>query len=143
MVIISVFIALPMTFLAKPIINILFGEAYFEAATVLSIHIWTSIFVFLSIASGKWFLAKNLQLISLYRFLVGAITNVILNALLIPSYGAVGSAVALFLSTFAYAYLFDLFHKETRHIFFAKTRALNIIGALFRLFHESKVHFIK
>ena len=62
MVWLAFFVALPMSFLSTTIVTILFGDTYKQAGTILSIHIWASVFVFLGVASGKWFLTENRQL---------------------------------------------------------------------------------
>jgi len=64
MVWMAISIALPMTFLSDWIVNLLYGAKYSEAGDVLMIHIWAGVFVFLGVASGKWFVAENLQLLS-------------------------------------------------------------------------------
>jgi PST family polysaccharide transporter len=125
MVVTSVGIALPMTFLSTSIVTLLFGEAYHEAGTVLSIHIWAAVFVFLGTASSIWFTAENRQALSLQQTVIGAFVNVALNLWLIPVYDVAGAALASVLS-YAIAGLFaDLIYKETRKIFFMKVRALN------------------
>ncbi len=48
--IISIFI----TIIAHTAINILYGEAYAESATILIIHIWASLFVFMRAVLSKW-----------------------------------------------------------------------------------------
>ena len=55
MIWIAIVIALPMTFLSDWVINLLYGSKYSEAGDVLMIHIWAGIFVFLGVASSKWF----------------------------------------------------------------------------------------
>ena len=40
MVVMSVAVALPMTFLSTSIVTVLFGEAYQAAGAVLAVHIW-------------------------------------------------------------------------------------------------------
>jgi O-antigen/teichoic acid export membrane protein len=125
MVIISLSVALPMTFLAIPIVEYLYGNAYYGAGTVLIIHIWASIFVFLGVASGNWLLAENLQMISLQRTALGAFSNVILNLWLIPAYGVIGAAIATVLSQAIAALLFDLLQPVTRPMFFMKIAAMN------------------
>jgi PST family polysaccharide transporter len=72
MVWLSVLIAIPMTFIAAPLITLLYGNAYEEAGKVLAIHIWASVFVFLGVASSQWFIAENRQILSLQRTLAGA-----------------------------------------------------------------------
>ena len=72
MVWLSVGVALPMTFLSTPIVSLLFGESFAASGPVLAIHIWASVFVFLGVASGKWFLAENRQILSLLIWLTFA-----------------------------------------------------------------------
>ncbi|MBD0386838.1 MAG: flippase, partial [Nostoc sp. C3-bin3] len=52
---ISLAIALPMTFLSGKIILIMFGSGYAEAGAILAVHIWTSLFVFMGLATSPWF----------------------------------------------------------------------------------------
>lgn len=132
MVILSLSVAIPMTFLATPIVSALFGEAYIESGIVLAIHIWASVFVFLGVASSKWFLAENRQLLSLQRTILGAIANVGLNLWLIPVCGTVGAAIATVISYAIAAFFADLFHKETQVFFVMKLSSMNIISVLKR-----------
>lgn len=132
MVIISVSVAVPMTFLATPIVTLLFGDAYSESGPVLAIHIWASVFVFLGVASGKWFLTENRQMLSLQRTALGAIANAGLNLWLIPLYGPVGAAIATVISYTVAALFADLFQSVTRKMFLMKLSALNIIAVLER-----------
>jgi len=123
MVWIAVVIALPITFLSHWIVQLLYGEAYTSAADVLSIHIWTGIFVFLGVASGKWFLSENLQIFSFYRTFVGAIINIILNIILIKKYGIYGAAMATLTAQIFATYIFDMLNARTRNMFWMKTKA--------------------
>jgi O-antigen/teichoic acid export membrane protein len=113
-----------MTFLADWLIVVLFGQAYQEAGQVLMIHVWAAIFVFLGVASGKWFIAENQQMLSFWRVFAGMLVNVFLNFLFIPKYGLQGAALASLISQFMAAYLFDLFNKRTRFMFAMKTKSL-------------------
>ena len=133
MVIISVSVSLPMTFLATPIVGLLFGETYIEAGTVLAIHIWASVFVFLGVASSNWFLAENRQILNLQRTILGAISNVILNLLLIPRYGVIGAAVATVISQALAAWLFDSLQHITRPMFFMKLSSMNPLRVFMKL----------
>ncbi|HBE43970.1 MAG TPA: flippase [Deltaproteobacteria bacterium] len=127
MVWISLAIALPMTFLSGWVINLLYGSAYNQAGSVLMIHIWTGVFVSLGVASGKWFLAENLQTLSFWRTFYGMVINVILNLILISKYGVQGAAVATLFANFTAAFLFDFFNTRTRKVFFMKLIAFNPI----------------
>jgi len=127
MVWLSVAVALPMTFLSTPIVTLLFGENFSASGTVLAIHIWASVFVFLGVASGKWFLAENRQMLSFYRAALGAVVNIILNFLLIADYGPVGAAVATVISQATAAFLFDAVQPVTREMFLMKIKSMNLL----------------
>jgi PST family polysaccharide transporter len=123
LVMVALVVAIPVTFLANPIVEELFGKAYIEAGTILSIHIWTALFVFLGVASGKWFLAENRQLLAFQRVFLGMVVNIALNLALIPKYGGVGAAVATLVSQAVAALLVDVIHKDTRLMFRMKLKA--------------------
>jgi O-antigen/teichoic acid export membrane protein len=133
MVLLSVSVALPMTFIATPLVVLLFGAPYAASGTVLAIHIWASVFVFLGVASSKWFLAENRQLLSLQRTVLGAIANVGLNLWLIPFYGPVGAAIATVGSYAIAAFLSDVLNRETRTMFVMKLHSLHVLSAIHRL----------
>ncbi len=128
MVWIAAAIALPMTFLSDWIVKLLYGGQYNEAGGVLMIHIWAGIFVFLGVASGRWFVSENLQKYTFYRTVSGAIINIVLNLSLIPKYGVQGAAVATLISQGMATYLFDFFNLKTKHVFYMKTKALLFWG---------------
>jgi len=124
MVLVALTVAILMTFLSDWVVTLLFGKAYLEASTVLSVHIWAGIFVFLGVASGKWFIIEGLQRYSFYRTLLGAIVNIVSNFFLISKYGIIGAAIATFFSQIIAAYIFDIICLKTRVLFWMKTRAL-------------------
>lgn len=120
----SVGVALPVTFMAESIVVALYGTQYQGAATVLSIHIWAGLFVSMGVVNGQWFLAENLQNLATRNTLTGAVTNVVLNYILIPLYGVTGAALATFISYGVAAYLSLLTNSKTRNRFFAISRSL-------------------
>lgn len=126
MVWMAIAIALPMTFLSDWVVNILYGGAYNQAGSVLMIHIWAGVFVFLGVASGKWFMAENLIMLSFWRTFNGMVINIILNFILIPKYGIQGAAVATLVSYFIAGLLFDFFNKKTNKMFFMKLNTINL-----------------
>jgi len=134
MVWIAIAIALPMTFLSDWVINLLYGEQYKEAGSVLMIHIWAGVFVFLGVASGKWFMAENLQIFSSINTTIGAVANIGLNYILIPKIGVEGAAWATLISYFVAAYLSLLFWKKTRVNFMNLSKTLLIT----RMFYAKK-----
>lgn len=124
MVWIAIAIALPMTFLSDWIVNLLYGEQYSQAGSVLMIHIWAGVFVFLGVASSKWLLTENLQFFSTVNTMIGAVVNIFLNYILIRSLGIEGAAWATLISYFVAAYLSLFFWKKTRTNFLNLSKSL-------------------
>ncbi len=123
LVVIALVVAIPVTFLADPIVAAIFGQEYLQAGTILSIHIWAALFVFLGVVSGKWFLAENRQLLAFHRVSWGMGINIVLNVLWIPEYGGVGAAWATLISQAVASMLIDVVYKETRLMFKMKLKA--------------------
>ena len=134
MVWLAIAIALPMTFLSDWVVHFLYGEQYNQAGSVLMIHIWAGVFVFLGVASGKWLLSENLQIFSTVNTSIGAIVNIWLNYILIPKIGVSGAAWATLISYFVAAYLCLLFFKKTRINFANLSKSLFFI----RIFNGKK-----
>ncbi len=123
MVIISLAVALPMTFLAGKIVPLIFGQEYAAAGPILSIHIWAGVFFSLGAASTKWYIVEHRQTLLLQRSLLGAVTNVVLNLVLIPLCGNVGAAIATVVSYAMAGLFFDALTRSTRPVFYMKLRA--------------------
>jgi PST family polysaccharide transporter len=117
-------IAVPMTFVASRIITVLYGDKFVMAGTVLQIHIWATLFVFLGVAQSVWDLAENMTRLSLMRTTTGAVVNILLNLYFIPKYGVKGAAMATLISQIVAAYLFDLATRKTFPLFKMKTKAV-------------------
>ncbi|MBE9037029.1 polysaccharide biosynthesis C-terminal domain-containing protein [aff. Roholtiella sp. LEGE 12411] len=117
MIIISVAIALPMSFLSESIIILLFGDGYTASGTILAIHIWSSFFVFMGVATSPWFINENLTHLYLGRTFIEAMINVVLNLLLIPIYAGVGAAIATIISQAFATFFSHAFHAKTQKIF--------------------------
>jgi polysaccharide transporter, PST family len=95
---VALIFAFAFTFLARPIVQVLFGHAYLAAVPVLQVHVWSTIAVFLGVASTQWLLAEGLQFVSLIATAIGLLANLLLNFFLIPAYGALGAAIATTIS---------------------------------------------
>ena len=129
----AVVLALSITFFSSQLVTVLFGAEYNEASGILIIHVWATVFVFLGVAGGTWFLAENQQVISLQRTAIGALTNVVLNFFLIPLMGVVGAAWATLISYAVAAMLSDAMQLATRDLFMMKLKSFNLIGSFHRL----------
>ncbi len=120
----SIVVAVPMSFLSGTIITVLFGKSYEASASILAIHIWASLFVFMGVGTSSWFLAEGLTQFALRRTIMGAITNVFLNIFLIPTYGGVGAAIATVISQAVASFLSNATHPKTRKIFKLQVKSL-------------------
>lgn len=130
---ISIGLALPMSFFSTSIVVLIFGESYAASGPVLTIHIWSSIFVFFGVVSSQWFIIENRQILYFYRTISGVFLNIFLNFLFIPDFGIIGSAVATIISFALSALFMDLVFVETRQIFYYKVSSLNIFASIKRI----------
>jgi PST family polysaccharide transporter len=99
------------------IVKHLYSGAYSQAAPVLAVHIWASVFVFMGVAQSPWDISENLLRLSFYRTAAGAVANIALNLVLIPRYSALGAAIATVVSYAISAFLANAFDARTRPIF--------------------------
>jgi O-antigen/teichoic acid export membrane protein len=122
----SIAIALVVSLLAPYIVTTIFGEEFSSASSILVIHIWTSVFVFVGFASNQQLVLEHLSKISFYRTLFGVASNVILNFILIPVWGSMGAAVSTLIAQGFSSWLSNCFFKESRPIFWLNINAFNI-----------------
>lgn len=80
--------------LAPQVVNLLYGSAYLAASDTFRILLLTLFILFPGVFIGNAIFAYNRQKIFTGFVSLGAAVNVILNFLLIPPYGIVGSAAA-------------------------------------------------
>ncbi len=124
MVWLAVTIALPTSIFAPWIIEMLYGAEYAGAASVLAIHVWAGVFVFIGVASGKWLLSENLQIYTTINTSIGAAMNITLNYYLIPLHGIIGAAIASLVSFAIAGYLSQALFGKTRGNFIRITNSL-------------------
>ncbi len=91
---ISTFMSLAIAIMAPLIINVLYGKSYHDAITPLRIVVWYTAFSYLGVARNAWMVCENKQKYLKYIYVSSAAINVVLNILLIPTFGASGAAVA-------------------------------------------------
>jgi O-antigen/teichoic acid export membrane protein len=126
---IAIGISIPVSFFSADIINLLYGSKYLSSAPILTIYIWAGAAVFLGVASSQYLVTENLTKISLMRTSIGMIANVILNIILIPIYGIIGSAVATLISYTLSTFSIVLF-KNSRQQFLMLIKAIIFIDVL-------------
>lgn len=94
----AIVLAVATTILSSTIIRGLYGADYSASAHMLTIHIWSTLFIFhVSIRSRALIAEGKQRIVALYALLT-VISNIALNLILIPRYGGVGAAYASLIS---------------------------------------------
>ena len=123
----AIVVILPITFLANDIVRLVFGAQYKYAGGVLGIYVWALVFVFLGSANTRYLIAENYTGIVFFKALIGMITNVFLNIVLIRKYGINGAAIATVFSRFM-ATFFIVFVPKTREQAILMLKSFNLLS---------------
>jgi O-antigen/teichoic acid export membrane protein len=124
MSLLSYAVAIVVSLFANQIINLLFGEGYQGAETILIVHIWAGVFVSTGLVRSLWTTTENLMQFAFATTAIGAAVNVVLNYVLIPTYEGIGAAIATVISQAFASYVAGMFFLRTRKFFVAQTKAL-------------------
>ena len=119
----AVAVAILVTLVAEPLISLLFGAEYRQSASILVIHVWGGVFIFMRALFSRWILIEGALVLSLITQGLGALANIGLNLLLIPRYGGEGAALATVLSYAIASWIALLAHPKTRPVFYMMTKS--------------------
>jgi len=117
-------VALPVTFLAGPVIRLLFGAAYDSAGPMLALLIWAGLFTNLGVARSTFLTAMNWTRVHFLTVSLGCVINVVLNLLLIPRYGGMGAVAASCAAYWFAAHGACFFYRPLQRTGWMLTRAL-------------------
>jgi len=110
----SIFYTLFILIFGKLIVLILYGNEYLPAVMSLKIAIIGCLFSFIGVVREFWLICENKERFAKWFALIGVVTNIILNYILIPLYGISGAAIATSVTQITTAVIAPLFFKETR-----------------------------
>ena len=110
----SIFVAVMFVLFGKLAITTIYGDKYEASAMPLKIITWYTIFSYLGVARNAWIVCENKQKYLKYMYLTAAISNVILNLLMIPIWGASGAAAASLITQILTSMVLPCFIKEMR-----------------------------
>ena len=106
------------------LIPFIFGENYFYSISSTKILSFSIIFVFYGVINEHWYVAKNLQKYYAINVFLGALSNILLNYILIPNFGIEGAAYATIITYFLIIFVFDYLNKKTRNLLLIKLKSL-------------------
>ncbi|HAO2015120.1 TPA: flippase, partial [Escherichia coli] len=91
-------ICIPICVFSESLVTMLYGPQYQTGGIVLSILIFTNLFMYLGVAQSLWIVNERKGKISLFKTILGALVCIIANTILIPKYGIAGAAVSAVLA---------------------------------------------
>lgn len=107
-------VSLVISLLSKFIMVTVYGETYASASGSLAIAIWYTTFSVLGVARGNWLVCEDKNKYAKWFVLFGAITNLVLNFVLIPIMGINGAAIATLITQLVVCYVGPAVFKNTR-----------------------------
>ena len=109
-IVFSIFVVLS----SKWIVLILYGKDYLDAVNTLNIAVWYTSFSLLGVARGIWIISEKKNKYEKKILFWGVVVNLLLNAILIPTCGIDGAAIATLFTQITTCLLAPLIYKETR-----------------------------
>jgi O-antigen/teichoic acid export membrane protein len=128
--ILSYAVAILLALLSNQFVTLLYGKSYVEAGAILTIHVWTGIFVSSGLVRGLWTTAENLMPFAFLTTATGAIVNIVLNYFLISRYKGMGAAISTLIAQVFASYVSNVFFSKTRIFFMNQTKAFMLINLL-------------
>jgi polysaccharide transporter, PST family len=115
-VLLAYLLAIPMTFISDDLILFLYGSEYEQAGLVLSIHIWSAIFVFLGAAKNPWIITEGFLKLNSFATTIACIVNIVLNYIFLPIFGVVGAAISTLISYGIANFIVFLINPRTKDL---------------------------
>lgn len=106
------------------IVEIVYGAKYELSAPILQVHAFMLLACFMGAAHGVFMTAESKLKYMAFNLGVGLMANFVVNLLLIPNYGAVGSAFATVIGVAVAYLLMPCVWRETRHFGLLALRSL-------------------
>lgn len=111
----SIVVSLLLFFFGEEIVLILYGRSYMPAVAPMRMVTWYTAFSYLGVARNAWIVCENKQKYLKYIYIISALTNIGLNFIFIPIWGATGAAFASLLTQITTTMIVPLFIKSIRH----------------------------
>ncbi|EJG2023086.1 flippase [Vibrio parahaemolyticus] len=126
----AVILSVTISIFAKQLVLLVYGEDYAMSGDILIIHIWSSLFVFLGVFIANQVVLEERQKVLLLGVVLGALTNVLLNLVLIKWIGVKGAAYATLISQSIASVFYLSFFTDLRWILKFVLKSLSIYSVL-------------
>ena len=113
-IIVNVVYSFVVSVFGKTIILMLYGESYLGALSCLRVAVWFTAFSHLGTVKNLWLICEKKNNYVFLFATLGAITNIILNSLMIPRWSIVGAAMATLLTQLMTNLIFPFVFSNTR-----------------------------
>ena len=113
-IIINILYSAFITVFGKQIIHILYGDAYLGALRCLRIAVWFTAFSHLGTVKNLWLICEEKNRYVFLFASLGALTNIILNAVMIPVWDIEGAAAATLITQCMTNLIYPSIWYETR-----------------------------
>jgi PST family polysaccharide transporter len=110
--ILGVFISITVLIFSDKIVNFFYGPTYSSSADILAINIFSTFFVFQGVAQNLWIINESKGLYQTCQSILGVISSLIANYLLIPKFGLIGAASASVISYAVSSVLVNFFFNR-------------------------------
>lgn len=97
-VVVASIIALVLSLISKPLMLLLYGEAFAGSAAVFSIYAWVSVWAVIDITMRNFLIIENLRKTIFFVTVGTGLLNTALNFVLIPALGPAGAAWSTLIS---------------------------------------------
>ncbi len=126
-------IAIPIALFSTPIMTTLYGDSYRAAGPLLSLYIWGQFGNNLGLARSSFLIIEHKLQYSLYLCIGGAMINILLNAMLIPKYQALGATIATVSTYIIIIFGINFWIDDLKPVGWMTVRSLNFYQAISRL----------
>jgi O-antigen/teichoic acid export membrane protein len=126
-------IAVPISLFSTPIMTTLYGDSYRAAGPLLALYIWGQFGNNLGLARSSFLIVENKLQYSLYLCVGGAVINILLNAMLIPKYQALGATIATVSTYIIIIFWINFWINDLKPVGWMTVRSLNFYQAISRL----------
>jgi O-antigen/teichoic acid export membrane protein len=113
---------------SERIITIVYGDNYSGASEIMYFYSFTIVFVYFGLVTSQYLIASHSESLIMYRMMMGAFINVVLNIVLIQAYGLIGAAIATLAAQIFTSVAFNLFNTKTRFLFLIQLKSIFLLN---------------